>query len=103
MKLEKYLEKINVFAGSQNRKLKKTEMLDLLNIISDDILAGDAGKLHINTLISIRNQLLSEDELSSLVAQKLGRKGGKSKSEAKQRASRENGKLGGRPKKKKNI
>ena len=35
----------------------------------------------------------------SLAAATLGRKGGSSKTEAKKTASRENGKLGGRPKK----
>ena len=37
----------------------------------------------------------------SRMMSKIGRKGGQSRSEKKQQASRENGKLGGRPKKKK--
>ena len=46
-------------------------------------------------LAQIINQQLGTD--ISTAAAIMGRKGGQSKSEAKQRASRENGKLGGRP------
>jgi len=44
-------------------------------------------------------QKLSEDEVLRLAASAMGRKGGRSTSRAKQKAVRENGKLGGRPRK----
>jgi hypothetical protein len=42
-------------------------------------------------------QKLSEDEVLRLAASAMGRKGGRSKSRAKVKAVRENGKKGGRP------
>lgn len=45
---------------------------------------------------------LSDSELSSIIAYlaKIGRKGGQAKTEVKRKASRQNGKKGGRPKRK---
>jgi len=48
-------------------------------------------------------ELLDKDNLSKMTAREMQAKGGSAKTEAKSTASRENGKKGGRPKKKESI
>jgi len=109
MKLKKIIDKIND-SGRITNEMSREEMIDCLDAIANDITSNNTTLLHANTLIAIRHGLMnkaerfvdyakSEAELK-IMAQSLGRKGGQSTSEAKQKASRENGKKGGRPRKK---
>ena len=91
--------------------MTKKEVIECLDIIATDMMAGESTLLHANTILSIRHCIMSRAEKKSdyeetdfwlsKIAAELGRKGGISKSEAKKKASAENGKKGGRPKKEK--
>lgn len=74
-----------------NRSLTLEECFELLNINLDDEDEYGFPKWDY--------ELFSMDHDISSAAAALGRKGGSAKTEAKQKASRENGKKGGRPKK----
>ena len=98
-------------AGRSPREFNKKELLDALEAIAQNIKEGKATALDANVLLSVRESFMSETERLidaarvdaelSMMAASLGKKGGEIRSEAKAKASRENGKKGGRPRKKK--
>jgi len=99
MKLKEFINKIHDSGRIANEMTKK-EVIDCLDIISNDMLSGDTTIMHANTLIAIRYSLQNNTERNieylKLAASTLG----SIKSDKKAESSRENGKKGGRPKKK---
>lgn len=78
----------------------RQEQIELLGLIANDVMTGKTTVLHGSVLLDLRHSLMSEAERErdyKQTAADLGRLGGASKSPAKQRSSRLNGKLGGRP------
>ena len=105
--LKQILDKA-IEGGRGTQDLAKKELLDVLEVIAQDILERKTTVLHAHALLGIRSSWMNEAErildtakaeaeLSEMAAA-LGKKGGESISEAKAKASRENGKKGGRPK-----
>lgn len=110
MTLKNIIDKINN-SGRTIQDATRKEVVEILDIVANDIMSGNTTILHANAIIAIRHSMMTmpermidgiknESELSSM-ASALGRKGGLSRSKAKQKSSRENGKLGGRPRKQK--
>ena len=88
-------------SGRTAQGLTRQEQMQALDIIADAIMSGSTTVAHANTLLGIRFSMLNTAErkseyndLSSKVAAGVL---GRSTSDAKAAAARENGKKGGRP------
>lgn len=105
--LKQIIDKVHA-EGRTGLDLTKRETIDAIGAIAQDIMVGKTTIMHGNVLEQIRFSMMSDSERDadykqtegelSQIAASLGEKGGKAKSDAKTKSSRENGKKGGRPK-----
>ncbi len=96
----------------EKKKTKKTEeqkALEILQLLSDSILDRAIcdmadGYVAANPMLQLRAAMLSVEEQfeNEYMFRSMGSRGGSAKTKAKAAASRRNGKLGGRPRKKEN-
>lgn len=87
-------------SGRIEQQATREEIIEVLGIIADDMMRGEATVNEANTLIAVRYALQNNSERSveyNRIRQAAVVLGSQT-SEAKARAARENGKRGGRPK-----
>jgi hypothetical protein len=101
MKLVELMREIND-SGRLTNEMNKAEIMQTLGIIATDISNGHISILHANTIFAIRYSLQNNNERNNeyISLQKAASTLGSIKTEKKAAAARENGKKGGRPKKK---